>query len=188
MFERIARGDHQAFNALYDEFSERLYYFALRFVQQEAEAEDITAEAFIKLWSRKDDFHSMNAVAVFLHTTVRNRCLDYLKHEKVKLDKKEDLVRMIESASEADFSDEMIRMELMKKIYEEVDRLSPRLQEIFYLSYKEGLKPAQIAEKLDLSVQTVKNQRLNVIKLLKSALKGHPLLLLLLTLMEKESM
>ncbi len=51
-----------------------------------------------------------------------------------------------------------------------MDKLPEKMKEVFNLSYKEGLKPARIAELIQINVQTVKNQRVNAIKLLKNAL------------------
>jgi RNA polymerase sigma-70 factor (ECF subfamily) len=90
---------------------------------------------------------------------------------------------VLENTPEADFSQELVMIALMKKIYKEVDKLPPRMRDVFYLSYKEGLKPARIAEMLDVSVQTVKNQRSNAIKLLRISLKDNPLLMVVLTYM-----
>lgn len=182
LMSRFALGHRDAFDQVYNEFSARLYHFARRFVEQEAEAEDIAADAFIKLWVKKGDFPTLDTIAVFLHKTVRNRCLDYLKHEQVKQKKKEELIRLLESTPEADFSHELVMMKLMEKIYREVDKLPAKMRTIFYLSYKEGLKPAQIAAKLDLSVQTVKNQRVSAMKLLKAAIKDQVAIALLIQL------
>ncbi len=65
-------------------------------------------------------------------------------------------------------------MQLMDKVYEEVAKMPGKMREIFYLSYKEGLKPPQVAERLQISVQTVKNQKVNAIKLLKRSFKDYP--------------
>lgn len=177
---QLAEGDPEAFTTVYRQHYERIYNFAKIFVT-EKDAEDITADTFIKLWNRRSHFKSMNDIKAFLHVTTRNACFDFIRHKKVKLEKQGELITLIEIDHTSSLQE--TREELLKLIQEEVGKLSARMQQIYDLSYNQGFTPAQIAEHLKTSVQTVSNQKTALIKTLKQTFAHHsslPLIMLLL--------
>jgi RNA polymerase sigma-70 factor (family 1) len=165
----LRAGQQEAFTQLYKYFQQRVYWFAKKYVEQRADAQDVTADTFIQLWKHRTDFESLDAISAFLHVTARNKCYDLLRREQMKSSRQMELLQLIEQHETEDFYVEQVRLELMRKIYAEVDKLPARMKEIFILSYQEGLKPAQIAERLQIKVQTVTNQRVSAIKVLKAA-------------------
>jgi RNA polymerase sigma-70 factor (ECF subfamily) len=181
LLNQLASGDSNAFTVVYKQYYQRIFYYARTFLPDKQDAEDITADTFVKLWNRRCYFQSMPAISSFLHITARNSCLDFLRHNKVKAEKQEELVRQIELLDRSHL--QQTRDELLKLIQKEVSKMSARMKQIYQLSYDEGLSPAEIAQQLNISVQTVSNQKTTVIKNLKKVL-GHrislPLMLLLL--------
>ncbi|HEY8388900.1 MAG TPA: RNA polymerase sigma-70 factor [Parasegetibacter sp.] len=184
LLQRFRSGDDDAFAQLYRKYNKKVFFYVRKFTNDLSEAEDISSECFIKLWNRKETFHTMESIAAFLYVAARNSCYDLLRHTKMKAEKQAELTELLYEPDEDYFRAEQIRLELLKLISKEVDKLPARMREIFLLSYSEGLKPAQIAERLQLNVQTVKNQRLNAVRLLKAALADHPLLATLLMILE----
>ncbi|MHA4806818.1 RNA polymerase sigma-70 factor [Flavitalea flava] len=176
---RFRGGDPEAFTLIYQKFYSRMYHFARRYVMDRQDAEDITADTFVKLWRQKATFPTEDAISAFLHVTTRNACFDFLRHTRVKTAKHQELLQLLEESKEAGFGLEEIREQLMKMIYAKVETFPQKIKEIFYLSYVEGLKPAEIAEQLNLSVQTVSNQKSSALKLLKLARFNLPLIVFL---------
>ncbi len=84
LMNQFRQGKEIAMSAIFDNYSRPPFYFALRYVQHTAEADDAAAEALIKLWNRKEEFETITSVTLFLHAAVKNRCLDYLRHKSVK--------------------------------------------------------------------------------------------------------
>lgn len=180
LLTQLADGDPEAFTSVYRQHYERIYTFAKIFVADK-DAEDITADTFIKLWNRRAHFKSTNDIKAFLHVTTRNACFDFIRHKKVKLEKQGELITLIEINHNSSLQE--TREELLKLIQEEVEKMSTRMQQIYDLSYNKGLTPAQIAEQLKISVQTVSNQKTALIKTLKRTFAHHsslPLIMLLL--------
>lgn len=173
-------GEKSAFTAVYNDNYMKVYEFASKFLPTTEDAEDITADAFTKLWNNRDTFESLDHMGAFLFTTTKNACFNFLEHAQVKNEKHAEILKSLSTLQRDSFYLEEIRAELMQLVYAEVGNLPAKMKEIFLLSYKEGLQPAEIAERLNLSVQTVKNQKLNAINLLKTALGNTPLLLALL--------
>ncbi len=173
-------GNETAFRQVYQQYYQPLLRFARRWVNDAAEAEDITAAGFVKLWHHRSRFDNLEHIRCFLHTAIRNDCINYLKSVQVKTARQRELQIKLSADTSADFAIDEIRQELMQLIYAEVEQLPKKMREIFLLSYAEGLKPAEIAEKLGLSVQTVSNQKTNAIRLLRVALGGANFCLFLL--------
>lgn len=182
----LRAGEDAAFTRVYQQLYQRVFWFARKFVDSEADAQDMTADTFVQLWHHRGDFSYMNEISGFLHTTVRNKCFNLLKRSRMMADKRAELLHLLEEQDVDEFYLEQVRIDLMRKIFVEVDKLPTRMREIFLLSYQEGLKPAQIAERLELKVQTVTNQRVTAIRLLQAALSGNPLVVSFLFLLESE--
>ncbi len=177
-------GEKAAFTSVYNEYYFRVYEFASKYLPSGQDAEDITADSFAKLWQRRGEFASLDHIRAFLFTTAKNACLNFLQHSKIKDAKHADILHSLTTSLRDNFYLEEIRAELMTLVYAEVEKMPAKMKEIFLLSYREGLKPAEIAERLNISVQTVSNQKVNAINLLKTALGHTPLLLALLLCLE----
>ncbi|WP_074240133.1 RNA polymerase sigma factor [Chitinophaga niabensis] len=180
----LHRGSEQAFEMLWQHFYKRVLYFSRRFVP-ETDAQDITTEVFVQLWNKRADFHTIGKVANFLFIAVRNRCYNLVRDRQIHDGHIAELAELMEN-DRGDLLLEQVRVELVKLISEQVRQLPEKTRRVFLLSFEEGLKPSQIAERLGVSVKTVKNQKLSAIKLLKSALQQHPLESVLLFLLEIE--
>ncbi|MBO9592233.1 MAG: RNA polymerase sigma-70 factor [Niabella sp.] len=184
LLEQFGAGDLIAFETVYQQKYLTVLRFAERWVITRADAEDITADTFAKLWVNRHRFQSIDHIRAFLHVTVRNACVNHIKKAQVKSVVKEKLIRQMINETQSQFAVQEIRQELMKLIYAEVEKMPSKMKEIFMLSYSEGLKPMEIAQKLKLSVQTVSNQKTNAIRLLKIALANKPILLAFLISIE----
>ncbi|MGN6417014.1 MAG: RNA polymerase sigma factor [Pseudobacter sp.] len=180
-------GEGEAFTQVYQHFNKRVFFFVRQYLSSITEAQDITSECFFKLWEKKSEFPSLDAVGAFLHVAARNQCFNYLRHKQMAKEKEPELLGLLNTSEDSPFSLEDLRIQLLDLIAGEVDKLPAKMKEIFMLSYQEGLKPAEIAQRLGLQVQTVKNQRLNAVRLIKTALADHPLLFAVLLLLEYET-
>jgi RNA polymerase sigma-70 factor (ECF subfamily) len=182
--QQFRAGSEEAFTTVYRLLYQRVFWFARKFVEETEEARDLTAESFVQLWQQNDSFPTLDAVAAFLYVTVRNKCYNLLKHRQMKASRREELLRQLSEQSPGDFFEEQVQLQLVRRIYAEVDKLAPRMKEIFLLSYRDGLKPAEIAERLQIKAQTVTNQRITALRLLQLALGKDLLLAPLLVLLK----
>lgn len=181
LLRQFADGDQHAFTVLYDRFYLRVLQFTRRYTN-ETDAQDITADTFVQLWRKRNQFSHLNAISSFLFITARNRCYDLIRHNRVKSRYADELVAMTTDRYDSEFFLTEVRLELARLVRQEIDKLPEGMRKVVMLSFKEGLKPAEIAKKLNISVKTVSNQKLSAIKLLKSALRGYPRELILLLL------
>ncbi|HUP13534.1 MAG TPA: RNA polymerase sigma-70 factor [Niastella sp.] len=183
IIQRFKDGEQAAFSAIYKQYYQRVLYFSMRYVS-ETNAQDITAESFVQLWEKRKDFDDMAAMVQFLFVSARNRCLNIIRHEQVRSHHETAIMEHLQKTGHATLDVEVIRLELIKLLQKEVDKLPEKTREVFMLSFQEGLKPLQIAERLGVSVKTVSNQKVTAIKLLRAAVAKHPLEAVLLALLQ----
>ncbi len=181
LLKLFSSGDQEAFKTLYDRFFKQVLQFTRRYTE-EADAQDITADTFVQLWNKRSQFEHIKAISSFLFVTARNRCIDLIRHQKVKGRYEKELVSLADGHYHDDFFLVQVRLELSRLLREEIDKLPEKMKEVLLLSFRDGLKPMEIAEKLNVSVKTVSNQKLSALKVLKSALRQYPLELMLLLL------
>lgn len=185
LVQRFQAGEEDAFAIIYDAYHKKVLFFARRFVS-DLNATDITADCFVGLWQRRENFPSLPAISSYLFITVRNRCYNLIAHEQVKEKHKGELINLMETETIPDSDLEDIRIQLIGLIRAELSRLPKKMRAVFILSFQEGLKPAEIAEQLNINVKTVSNQKATAIRLLRQALADHPLEFVLLLLLQLE--
>jgi RNA polymerase sigma-70 factor (family 1) len=178
-------GDAASFKHLFDLYYPQLFAFARNFVGYE-DAQDIVANTFMKLWQQKENINSISNIKAFLHTTIKNSCLNYLRHEKLKVDKQKEIVYLSERDLEIDFSVSEIEANIYQRIFEEVENLPEKCKEVFKLAFFKRLKNAEIAEILKINEQTVKNQKVKALKSLRLAFNKNRPLIIFFTLLDME--
>ena len=165
--ERFRNGDHKAFRALYDTHFDSLYLFGLKYIPSQDVVEDIVQDSFIKVWERRDDFFDEPSFKSFLYKSIRNSCLNYFEHKKVK-DKFINYQKII-FGGESFFNDSIIEEELNQIIANTLNELPDASRDI-YMLYLNGLKNQEIADDLGISVNTVKTQKQRANKFLRHRL------------------
>lgn len=161
----------------------RTYYpvllqFAEGMVTNRAQAEDIAEEAFIQLWKKHESFDSLGAIRKFLWVTARHDCLDALRARETHARKLNEI--NIEGYANPESSSalhQMIRAEVLSDIYGTIRTLPKKMQQVFILSYIEGLKNKEIADQLHLAEQTVRNQKSRALEILRLRFKNSDLVI-----------
>jgi len=163
-------GEEKAITEVFGQYYQALCYFATRLIQRKEEAEDIVIGVFSKCWNSKKDFDSVIKLKGFLFVTTRNACYDYLRQMKRVNNQQEELLYILSNEEEENFEAEKTRAEVLKKIYEEIEKLPTQCKKVLELSIFEGLKSKEIAEQLDISVSNVTSQKSRAVQLIKTAL------------------
>jgi RNA polymerase sigma-70 factor (ECF subfamily) len=152
----IKRGDRKGFRAVFDSYFHALSAFGYKFVPDPPVVEDLVQESFISFWEKRLDFDHINAVKSFLYTSVRNKCLNHLKHQTVR--KKHEPALLYELESDQNFSHHVIEEETFNLLLAEIKLLPESSMEIMILALN-GLKNQEIADELNISINTVKTQK-----------------------------
>ncbi len=177
LFELIKNGDEQAFETVFHHYYKSLCLFATQMLKDDTEAEEIVQDLFVKIWEKRNRINIESSVKNYLIRSVKNLCLNYIKHNKIKNLHTKNILS--ESDSELQDENNFIEVDLLQKIEECVDSLPDKRREIFRLSREEGLKYREIAEKLNISVKTVETQMGLAFKTLREKLKNFKSFLML---------
>jgi len=165
----INKGNKSAFKDLFDHHFNPLVAFGYKYIPAPSIVEDMVQEVFITCWEKRKDFKHINALKSFLYTSVRNRCLNHLKHQAVQ--KKHENALIYELESDHHFAMHVIEEETFNLLHAEIKDLPRSAQEIMMLALN-GLKNQEIADELNISLNTVKTQKKIAYSKLKDRL-GH---------------
>ena len=153
---QMSKMSGNSFNDIYTSYYKKSFFFAKSYVHNDLAAEDIASEALIKLWEKlKAEPVEEKYILPLLLTILKNKALDYLKHEEVKRSafevmadwqQQELSIRM--SALEACNPDEIFSEEVEKIISATLSTLSEQTRRAFILSRFENKSNKEIAEEM----------------------------------------
>lgn len=165
----------ETFEILFKLYYDKLLIFANSYLKNDNDAQEIVQNTFVKVWQGRSQITENLNINAYLYKIVRNGCLDFLKHEKVKLNYQNNYKQIQASINYEALIDEassdLIRQELNSQILKAIDYLPPSCKSIFIKSKIEGKKNKEIAEELQLSIRTVENQILKSTKIVRKKLK-----------------
>lgn len=167
-------GDEYAFKKIFDQFNIRLCYLASKLLPSTISPEDIVQDIFVKLWEKRNDFQSISAIKAFLYISVKNKCLNHIKHYKVQ-QKYQSLQN--NDLEEDTIMNHIVESEVLERVYYAIKQLPKRCQSVMYLSYFEGMKNTEVASNLKVSVNTIKTQKKRGLALLRLTLNYRTLLI-----------
>lgn len=176
---QINRGNKKAFKNLFDHYFSALAAFGYKYVPDRSVVEDMVQEVFITCWDKRRDFSHPSALKSFLYTSVKNKCLNHIKHLAVQ--KKHEGSLVYELESDHHFTAHVIEEETFNLLHAEIRDLPRSAQEIMMLALN-GLKNQEIADELNISLNTVKTQKKIAYSKLKDRL-GHRFNTILLSLL-----
>jgi len=178
----INKEDPQLFDELFRQYSGPLFYYAAKFVDNEA-ARDIVQDVFLKLWSDQKIKVTISLNSL-LFTMVHNSCLQQLEKQKVRnkyLESNKLLLKEEELRFFADERSSLIEQKLEDKLNQVLDRLPERCKQIFLMSRFDDKKNKEIALELDISVKAVEKQITRALATIRIEMKDYLPLVIFLT-------
>lgn len=176
---QLMAGDESAFAAVYEWYGEKVYRLAFRFLKDQAYSEEIVQETFIKLWLTKDKLDPQRDLWLYLFVIAKRLSINTLRQHYQSANAFEQLaIRMAEIHNVTE--EEIIAHDLEQFTQKILQKLPKQQQQIFKMSRLEGLTHKEIAERLRISPNTVKNHMVEALKTLKSYLKYADFMCLIL--------
>lgn len=139
-----------------------LCFFASRYVADRDCAEDLVQDCFVSLLERQTPFESEAHLKNHLYKAVRNSCFNFLRDNRTTVVIPESLFPVI-----PDDGTEVLAAEVIRRLIERIDGLPPQCRQIMRLSYVDGYDNDSVADRLGLSVNTVRAQKMRGKMLLK---------------------
>ncbi|WP_162842709.1 RNA polymerase sigma-70 factor [Mucilaginibacter pineti] len=173
----IHMGEATDFERIFLLYHAPLRYYCEQLTGVEEECEDIVSHLFLKLWQKQVEFKSAAHAQAYLYRSAKNACINFIRNGKTAFEKEEVL-----SSTSTEFSenhlDVIIRTEVWAELYRAIAGLPPQSRKVITMSYLEGMSNQEIADEMNLSLQTVKNHKVRGLSLLKEGLPDASLILL----------
>lgn len=160
-------GDISAFNTVYDRYSRPLYLYILSKTDRGETSKDVLQDLFATLWEKRCTLDIHLSLRAYLYQSVRHKIIDLYRRDN---NYRKYLQQLIEhfDAQPHNISETYDHKTRAHEVFEAINQLPARMKEIFMLSRFENLSIEQIAIRLHLSQQTVKNQISKALKILRS--------------------
>ena len=173
----LASGDSGAFEDLYRKYHRRLYFFALKLSNNQHEAEELVQSVFVSVWETRQTVDTAKSFSAYLFIIARNRFYDMLRR-RVTESCYADYMLQQNNLTGDDVEKQIEDKEINEIINRLLQQIPERRQEIFRMSRDENLSYKQIAEKLQISENTVDTQIRNTLNFLRKELPKYLMLLL----------
>lgn len=145
--EALARGDHSALGGLYELYGERIFRYAFRMLGNRADAEDVTAETFLRVLRRSQELRADRAFRTWLFRITRNLCIDKMRQHK-----------LLEVPPSAQYSLGEDRTALRMVVQQALDELPAEHREPIILCDLEDISAKEAAAVLNISVPALKSR------------------------------
>jgi RNA polymerase sigma-70 factor (family 1) len=164
--QALIKGREEGIEFFFQQYYTQLCYFAGSLLNDDCLAQEITSDAFTKLWQSRQSLATEGSIKAWLYSTVRNASIDHLR--KVKCLRVSESGLQSATTIEQSVLHTIIQTETIDHIVETVGKLPPQCRRIFRLFYLQGKSYNEIAQELNLSPQTVRNQKQRAAKLLRT--------------------
>ncbi len=155
--------DKNSFKAIYDDYFDQLRSYIYYRCGDEAIASDIAQDSFLKLWEQRNSVKS-DTILQFLYTIARNLQISNFRHKKVELEFRSKV-------SHDTIENEYFYNETKKNYESILSKMPENQREVFLMSRMDGLKYAEIADRLGLSVKAVEKRMTKALCFLKLSLQ-----------------
>jgi RNA polymerase sigma-70 factor (ECF subfamily) len=172
LFERVQRGDHDAFADLYDTIAASVYTTVQRVLRDPAMSEEVTQEVFVELWRSAARFDpSRGSVSTWAVTMARRRAIDRVRSEQSQRNRIEQLGRRRPDV-ETPTDDAVVASLDAERVSRAMSELPADQRQIIQLAFIEGYSHSDIADQLGLPLGTVKGRVRGGLRRLSGKLGG----------------
>ncbi len=156
LFIMVSKGNQKAFSEVYDHFEPRLFAFVCKMARSKVAAEEIVQELFIKLWISRKKLAEVKNPRAYVFTMAANLTFNYLKKVAREFALAERVRKKSPTFSNA--TEEVIHfLESQKLLMEAVEQMPTQRKAVYLMSREGGLTKEEIAKKMNLSPNTVRN-------------------------------
>ena len=154
--------EDEIFRNLFIDYYPSLISFALYYVGDKTIAEDLVQEVFVKLWETRERWSAGGDFSAYVYQMVRFKWFNYLRAEKIRNEATRSFTEEVDITEINNY----IAEETFRLVMNSMEDLPPACRTVFSLTL-EGYSAKEIAEKLDIAVETVKKQKQIARKILK---------------------
>lgn len=168
----LREDDKAALDEIYKRYQGVLYSHAYRRLPDREEVRDIIQELFVYLWANRKQLHMTTSLSAYLYSAVRNRVINQYRNKKTRDNFAASLQEFIDQGENI-IEDQLREKELSLLVEQEIAALPNQMRLVFEMSRKLEMSHNEIAEALNLSPHTVRNQVHNALKVLRVKLGAN---------------
>src|SRR5665213_1206043 len=157
LFTQVKNGEVKAFESIFKSLYRPLCNYACSLLNDIDESEEAVQQVFLNIWEKRSQIEINASVSSYLYRSVKNECLNKIKHIKVKRMYKTEMEHEGEPSSDSS-NESLVSKELEAEFHSAIMDLPEQCRLIFVMSRTDGKKYQEIADDLGLSIKTVENQ------------------------------
>jgi len=176
---RLKNGDMLAFDKIYERYSHKLFSFVFKILKNEAEADDIVQEVFVKIWESRENMSDHKFLNSYVFTIAYNNSIDLIR-KRINSNK---YLEHLKSLSVIQVTPPVVSEIEFNELNSQVERLiadlPERQRQVYLLHREKGLTYPEIAEQMGISKNTVENHMVKALKYLRKNIDNSALVNLL---------
>ena len=177
LVKALKEGNQLAFSIVYKTYAAQTFSLAFKYLLNKELAEDAVQNLFLKLWLKKEEIDETKPINRYLFTMLKNDLLNTLRDSKKNIYLLEDCLSMVLEL-EDNSQNENLKQEQMNIIQQALEQLSPQRRKDFEMKVSGKYSNQEIADKLNLSINTIKFQYSQSLKQIRATVGELSLLLL----------
>ena len=175
----LRSGEADAFTALYERYHRLLYVLAYKYLKDRDASEDAVQQVFLKLWEARSFMEPNMNLRNYLYTMLKNLVLNEIRDRNSAVEKNYEMAQC-SSSYEDELFHKIEEKDMMSRLYEAIDRLPEQKRKVVWYKLRGNLRNQEIAERLGISIPTVKTHYAQAIKMLRAQFERFFLFLLYL--------
>lgn len=177
LVKALKEGNQLAFSIVYKTYAAQTFSLVFKYLLNKELAEDAVQNLFLKLWLKKEEIDETKPINRYLFTMLKNDLLNTLRDSKKNIYLLEDCLSMVLEL-EDNSQNENLKQEQMNIIQQALEQLSPQRRKVFEMKVSGKYSNQEIADKLNLSINTIKFQYSQSLKQIRATVGELSLLLL----------
>ena len=169
LVQEIKANNVFAFDQLYKKYCKKVYKFGYSILKTVEDSENLVQDVFLSLWENRNKVEKNSSIKSYIFTITYNSAISIIR-KRANESKYIEYLQSLQELNEESVNLEMEYEELKNRINKIVQALPPRQKEIYLLHYIEGLKYSEIAERLNISVNTIENHISRALKTIREKL------------------
>ena len=179
LIRQLKANSQLAFTSLYKTYSRDVYTLAFKYLCNRQLAEDTVQNVFFKIWEKRHGIDEDRPFNRYLFTILKNDLLNTLRNQDKEIFRVADYIESLQ-APESSLKDKIAEEQQIELIKKAIEQLSPQKKLVFTMKMSGQYSNQEIADKLNLSVNTIKFQYSQALKEIKNIVRATAYLLLIL--------
>lgn len=172
LLEECRENNTRAYDQLFERYFNVLYNFSVTYVKNSAVAEELVMDLMFTIWQKRHELQIDGEVSNYLFRAMKNVLFNFIRRKQLQTTPIEQCPE--QQLGQNKSADDELQHKELEQVYQlKLKELSPQRRKIFKLSREEDMTYLQIAENMNLSVNTIKSQMLASLKYFRENLKEH---------------